>query len=412
MRTATGKSFLDFKKQTTTAEFPDAFARYVREYGDVFHWPTGGFHVVTAPDLAKKVLKDEAFSADRSQFFISRMPNMDLRLIGDFFSVVQKMMVMSDGQEHAQRRRGAALGLEDHILERFAGRVKESITRILENAYSKTEFEFVEEVAKKLPSTVLADLFSIPEADRRDFFEWSNQMTAFFGGATTYENPDGVRVNFAASKLRDYFRALFQSRRARPGDDYASMLIKAQARFNLSEDEIVSQAIMMLVAGSVTTTDQICNCAYLLAANPGLQDQLRATPDNLPNALEELKRYDPAVTFLFRVAKQDIMVGPQPVKAGETVFISNHAVNRDPNFDNSDQLDIQRKVNPAAHFAYGHGAHYCLGAKLGRQQMQLLFQAMLARGFRLNPKGQQERDHYSLSFSGFKRLDLMVDAHA
>jgi cytochrome P450 len=327
--------------------------------------------------------------------------------------VVQKMMVMSDGAEHAGRRRGAALGLEDHILEKFESKVRASIDTILAEAYAAKKFDFVETVAKRLPSTVLADLFSIPEADRKDFFTWSNQMTAFFGGATTYENPDGIRVNHAATKLRGYFRDLFTQRRSNPGEDYASMLIKAGQRYNLSDDELISQAIMMLVAGSVTTTDQICNCAYLLAANPKIQQHLRAHPEDLAAALEEFKRYDPAVTFLFRVAKTDTLVGNQFIKAGETVFISSHAVNRDPHTTvNPNRLDIRRPMNPAAHFAYGHGAHYCLGAKLGRQQMNLLFHAMLTRfpSVALDENGQTERDHYSLSFSGFKRLDLRTEA--
>src|SRR5690606_27777998 len=110
-----------------------------------------------------------------------RMPNLDLPLIKDFFSVVQKMMVMSDGKKHIQMRQAAALGFEDHIIERFRLKVESTVDALLSEAFSEGKFDFMEKIANKLPSTVLADLFSIPLSDREHFLKWSNNMTAFFG---------------------------------------------------------------------------------------------------------------------------------------------------------------------------------------------------------------------------------------
>ena len=92
----TGKSFLDFKRESDSKTFPQDFTNYIKSKGDIYFWPQGGFHVVTQAELAKEVLDSKTFSADRSSFFISRMPNIDLRLLQDFFGVVSKMMVMSD----------------------------------------------------------------------------------------------------------------------------------------------------------------------------------------------------------------------------------------------------------------------------------------------------------------------------
>ena len=80
------------------------FTNYIKSKRDIYFWPQGGLHVVTRADLAKEVLDSKAFSADRSSFFISRMPNIDLRLLGDFFGAVSKMMVMSDDQAHLQKK--------------------------------------------------------------------------------------------------------------------------------------------------------------------------------------------------------------------------------------------------------------------------------------------------------------------
>lgn len=406
MLTQTGVSFLDFKHQSTTAEFPHTFARYVRSMGETYFWEKGGFHVVTRAEDAKLVLTSPAFSADRGGFFISRMPNMDLSLIQDFFSVVKRMMVMSDDEDHQKKRKLAASGFEDHILERFAVTVRQTVKDLLAEVKGQPQLEFVETIAKKLPSTVLADLFSIPAADRETFFAAANIMTGFFGGASQYRNEDGIEVNQAAKSLKDYFHQLLIERRARPGGDYVSILLKVQPMTGMSDEDLIAQLIMMLVAGQVTTTDQINNIMFLLAQRADLQAELKQHPELIANALEELKRLDPAVTFIFRVVRADSMIGAQPVKTGDVIFISTHAINRDlPESERPESIDIHRK---AQHFAYGHGSHYCLGAKLGRLEIRLLFEEILQAlpVFDLDELRPSERDHYSLSFSGFKQLHL------
>jgi cytochrome P450 len=329
-------------------------------------------------------------------------------LIGDFFSVVQKMMIMNDGEKHSKQRQAAQLGFEDEIIERFESKVTETIRLLLKKAVHKEKFDFMKEIAQKLPSTVLADLFCIPEQDREQFLEWSGTMTAFFGGAVQYENSDGIKANLAASSLRNYFQELINQRRLSPGEDYISNLLIAQKRFDLSDIEIISQAIMMLVAGQVTTTDQIGNIIYLLASRPELQSFIRTNPDKIPNVIEELKRFDPAVTFLFRVAKEDCVLGAQTIHAGETLFISTHVQGRQDDLHLPNHIDPNR--NNFQHFAYGHGPHYCLGAKLGRLQIRELIAGLIeaTESFDLLLEEKPKRDHYSLSFSGFESLPLKV----
>lgn len=406
MKTATGISFLDFKRQSSTADFPLAFTNYLQSMGDIYHWEKGNFHVVTKAEDARVVLTNPMYSADRSAFFISRMPNMDLSLIQDFFGVVKKMMVMSDGEDHGKRRKIASSGFEDHIIDRFSQTVQMTVKNLIKELKGKEHFEFVEAISKRLPSTVLADLFQIPEADRANFFNLSNTMTGFFGGASNYQNEDGIEVNNAAKALKNYFEKLLQERKGGSGQDYVSILSRAQKMTNLTDDELVSQMIMMLVAGQVTTTDQINNIMYLFAKNTDIQKAVKENPSLTANAIEEFKRLDPAVTFIFRVARADGVLNNQPIKNGDVVFISTHCVNRDlPSQENPHDIMIERK---ASHFAYGHGPHYCLGAKLGRLQIRLLFEELFKELplLKLDPNKSAERDHYSLSFSGFKNIDL------
>ncbi len=404
--TKSGAGFHDFKKASAPEDFPQKFVDHVRSFGEIYFWEKGNFHVITRAAHAREILTSRAFSADRGSFFVSRMPNLDLSLVQDFFGVVKKMMVMSDDEDHARRRRAAAAGFEDHVLERFKSVMHGAIRDLVAEVKGLESFDFVEMVSKRLPATVLADLFSIPAADRADFLHWSNVMTGFFGGASQYRNEDGIEVNSAARSLKVYFTGLVQDRRRSPADDYVSLILRMQTETGLGDDEVVSQLIMMLVAGMATTTDQMNNCMFLLASHPEIQAHVRQDPKLIPGMLEEFKRLDPAVTFIFRVARERAVIGGQEILPGEVVFISSHAVNRDlPTEERAEEIDIRRK---APHFAYGHGAHYCIGARLARMEMQSLFEELLRElpEFRIGTTAKAVRDHYSLSFSGFAVLPL------
>jgi cytochrome P450 len=404
--TRTGGGFHDFKKASPPELFPRRFADYVRSYGELYFWEKGNFHVITRAAHAREILTSSAFTADRGSFFVSRMPNLDLALVQDFFGVVKKMMVMSDDDDHARRRRAAAVGFEDHILERFKAVMARTVRDLVASVKGQPSFEFVAMISKRLPATVLADLFSIPHQDRENFLRWSNVMTGFFGGASQYRNEDGVEVNDATRALKAYFTTLVEERRRAPADDYVSLVLRMQAATKLGDDELISQLIMMLVAGMATTTDQINNCMFLLASHPEIQAEVQRDPGLGPGMLEEFKRLDPAVTFIFRVARARTVIGGQDILPGDVVFISSHAINRDlPASERPEEIDIRRR---APNFAYGHGAHYCIGAKLARMEMQALFEELLRElpPFRVSPAVEPVRDHYSLSFSGFSELTL------
>lgn len=404
--TRSGESFHEFKKRSDVQQFPRIFCDYVKSYGDIYYWEKGKFHVITKSDHAKEILLSDAFSADRGSFFISRMPNMDLSLIQDFFSVVRKMMVMSDDEDHLKKRKLSLKGFDDQVLMRFKSVMSKTIDDLVASIKDKESFEFVSTISSKLPSTVLADLFCIPEGDRHLFLEHSNIMTGFFGGASNYQNEDGIKVNTSATFLKKYFERLIDERIERPGEDYVSQVLIMQKELNLTRDEVISQLIMMLVAGMATTTDQINNCLFLMVTHPEIQEEVRQKRNLLVPMLEEFKRLDPAVTFIFRVARKETMIGQQKILPGDVIFISTHAINRDmPVEDAPHEIRLNRIQN---HFAYGFGPHFCIGAKLARMEINTLFEKLLDLGisWKLDQEKISKRDHYSLSFSGFSQIHL------
>lgn len=396
-------SLLDLKMLHT----PAIFAAKLREKGPLFWWERAQFWVVTSHQYAKSILTSEDFTCDRTPFFISRMPNIDLPIIKDFFDVVGKMMVMSDPPEHTARRRICYDGFSNQTLQDLLPKIHRSVTQQINHIISKGSLDVVEDLAKIVPSTILADFFHIPKDERQVFYDWSNNMTQFFGGASQYRNEDGIEVNQSAKSLRDYFVDLIKKRRAQPADDFLSMLLKHQQAFGLNDDEIISQSIMMLVAGQVTTTDQFCNNIYTLMTEPNAYELLCKNSFNLKEVLDELNRLDPAVTFIFRVTARDTLIGDQPIKKGAVIFISTHAVNRDPAvFENANTCLFSRQNNKQ--LSYGFGGHYCIGAKLAVLEMQTCLQEMLKRlpNLRLIPSNAPVRKHHSLAFSGFERLPM------
>lgn len=395
-------SLLELKRAFT----PEQYARFLQSQGKVFYWDAARFYVVTDYDLAKEVVKNPAFSADRSSFFVSRMPNLDLALIKDFFGIVKKMMVMSDGKEHESRRKAAALGIDGDLLEHFRPIIENTVKSLFAAAIRNGRLDFAKDIAEPLPSRILADLFGIEQKDRADFYHSALTMTRFFGGASQYRNEDGIEVNRAANHIKAFFQTLIEKRRNHPQRDFFSVLLANQEKFHLSDEEILSQAVMMLVAGQVTTTDQLNNNAFTMIET-GSVTRLRREPEILPLAIEEFNRLDPGVTYLFRTVKAPIKLGEVHLNPEDVVFLSNHAINRDPNvFENPHHCTLDRRHNP--HFAYGHGSHFCLGARLARIQMLACFQELLKLEPSFDPENLPVRNHYALAFSGFESIPLTV----
>lgn len=387
---------------------PEKFAHHLKSQGRLFWSEPENFWVITDHALAQEALKSPQLSADRGPYFMSKMSGCPFSKVANFFGVVSKMMVNSDAPEHPRRRKLATAGISDHVIEIFAPQVKRVVAKLLENHADKSSVEFVSSVALPLPNIILADLFSIPSEKRPDFYRWANHMTQFFGGGSENLLTDAENADRGALELREYFTELIESRRKNPANDFISHLLQNQG--DLDDSEVISQAAIMLVAGTVTTTDQICNNLYSLI-HSDIWPSLVKDSSLLEKAIEEATRLDPAVNFVFRIAKENFTLQQTEIKAGQLIFISTHATNRTEDvFPSADSFHVGREKNP--HLAYGYGAHYCLGARLGRIQMKELFGQMLEKFPRLSLDKNQPplRKHQSLAFSGFETLHLQLES--
>jgi len=255
---------------------------------------------------------------------------------------------------------------------------------------------------------MLAKMFAIPEQDREEFFKHAKFMTLFFGGGTDYTNDTGARVNHSAKTLLNYFVALFSQGRHESASPFVDILIQFQEKYDLSFEELAAQAIMMFVAGQVTTSDQICNNAYQLM-QPDVWHQIKQSPELLPAYVREATGLDPAVTFLFRVAHEDIGFNDKLIKKDDATFSANHQVNRCASvFQNPNMLDPKRPQETS--FSYGFGSHYTLGEKISTRQIEAVMAYFLNQDKSLEMRTDDaERLHYSAAFSRFERLPIRFE---
>nr|WP_237535165.1 cytochrome P450 [Streptomyces sp. SID3343] len=200
-------------------------------------------------------------------------------------------------------------------------------------------------------------------------------------GSTEGSEYTAEDIRRADAELREYLAALAERKREHPGEDLMTVLVQAEeGETPLTQADVVGLAWSVLLAGIGTTTNMMANAAYLLLTNPEHTRVLRADPESVDRAVEEMLRYTPfTVGSLFpRVALVDIELGGTLVRAGETVLPSLMSANRDETvFADADRLDFTREQNP--HLAFSHGIHHCLGSQLARAQLQVMLRFLFER---------------------------------
>ncbi|WAS92393.1 cytochrome P450 [Nannocystis poenicansa] len=227
--------------------------------------------------------------------------------------------------------------------------------------------DLVQEFALPVPSLVICELLGVPYADRGNF-----QVNS----ARFLEKDIPLDEKMAAyGALTTYLSELVTRKRAVPGDDILSDLARHD---DLTVEELTGIAFLLLLAGHETTANMLALGTFALLEHPDQLAELRARPELLPDAVEELMRYLSVVDILYRYATEDLELGGETIRKGSTVVVSMLAANRDPRrFDDPDTLDIQRKAR--GHLAFGHGFHHCLGNQLARIEMRAGFAALLRR---------------------------------
>lgn len=288
---------------------------------------------------------------------------------------VHTNMLRVNPPDHTRLRRLVSKAFTARRIAELRPRIQEIADRLLDRVAPAGRADLIVDFALPLPVTVIGELLGVPPGDRKGFQEWTDTMLAQRPGP-----PDPVVMDKAWRQMSSYLEEQLAAKRSRPGDDLLTALTVAHdEEQRLDEDELVSMAFLLLVAGYVTTVNLIGNGLVLLLTHPEQLDSLRDDPGLLPEAIEEFLRYDgPVNPGIVRFATADIDIGGVIIPRGATVLAATAIADRDPaQFPAPDRLDIGRTEN--AHLAFGHGIHYCLGAPLARLEGQIAIGTALRR---------------------------------
>jgi cytochrome P450 len=290
-------------------------------------------------------------------------------------------MLGTDPPEHTRLRSLVGKAFTPRIVQRLEPRMAEIAESLLDEALAKREVDLVEALTYPLPVTVIAEIIGIPAEDSAQFKAWSDQAVANLGVAfMAGADPERMRRQLALfEEMRSYLVPLAEERRARPREDLLSGLVRAEHEGSkLSHEEMITMLILLLVAGNETTTTLIGNAVQELVAHPHEQARLRAEPELVPRAIEEVLRFASPVQFAPRRAKRVGELHGTTVRENDVLLCWIGSANRDESvFAQPERFDPARDPNP--HIAFGFGIHYCLGANLARLEARVALEALLRR---------------------------------
>jgi cytochrome P450 len=256
--------------------------------------------------------------------------------------------------------------------------IRDVTDQLLTAADGASGFDLIDALAFPLPIAVICHLLGVPASDRARFRAWGEDVAATLDPQTAAAARAETRA--AELALTSYLQELVRERRANPDDSILSALIAAEEEGDrLSSDEVVSTALVLLIAGFETTVNLIGNGAVALLAEPDSWNRLRQDPALIPAAIEEMLRYDSPAQLTARIATEDIEVGGSVIGAGRAVVVCIGGANRDPEvFEQPDEFRIDRP-DPGRHLAFSLGVHHCLGAALSRLEGRVAIEELTRR---------------------------------
>jgi cholest-4-en-3-one 26-monooxygenase len=281
-------------------------------------------------------------------------------------------MINMDAPEHTRRRRVVSSGFTPRRVADHEPYLRRKVTQLIDDVIERGECDLVADIATPLPMYMIGELMGLPESDHHTLLHWSDLFAT--GG-------DEIRpqVEQAVREYWGYILAQVDERRGGDGQDLVSLIVNAHDGDQLTDDDLVFETMLVLVGGDETTRHVISGGTAALLQHPEQLARLRAEPDLLPSAIEEMLRWVTPVKNMNRTVTRDVEVGGQHLRQGERVLLLYPSANRDEAaFDQPACFDVGRDPNP--HVAFGaYGRHHCLGAPLARLELRVLFEELLER---------------------------------
>ena len=289
--------------------------------------------------------------------------------------------IFSDPPGHTKMRALVSKAFTPRVVTALEPRIRELSADLLDRVAGRGEMDLAADYAVPLPMRVIAEMIGIPSADWPRFRGWSDVILALSHTRSGGAQADQAMADYmlVTAEMSAYLAQMTARLRVAPADDLLSRLLAAEVDGErLTHEEILGFFQLLIVAGQETTANLINNAVLCLLENPDPLALLRARPELLPSAIEEVLRYRSPFQWVMRTPRADVVLHGRTMRPGELVLAMVGSANRDANqFADADRFDITRDPNP--HLAFGHGIHFCLGAALSRLEARIALTDLLGR---------------------------------
>ena len=358
--------------------------------------------LLTRYDDVLAAYREPTLSSDKKREFAPKFGDSPL------FEHHTSSLVFNDPPLHTRVRRLLVGALNQQAIARMEAGVLALVDGLLDRLQHVADPDLIEDFAARIPVEVIGNLLDVPHAERGPLRDWSLAILSALEPAPAAEVL--ARGNAAVEDFKAYLAMLVAERRHRPGDprtDVLTRLIQGESdgeRFG--DTELLHNCIFLLNAGHETTTNLIGNGTHALLTQRAQWERLRAQPELLGTAVEELLRFESPLQLNNRLCTVPLRFGDVELPAGSFVTLAIGSANRDPSvFDAPDRLDIGRKPNP--HLAFGQGHHACAGMNVARLEARIAFGRLIARYPALQLRGTPQRDR-RIRFRGWRTLPVSL----
>jgi len=361
---------------------PYAYYARLREASPVYYIESlGAWGVFRYDDVVHTLKHPELFSA---RDFIHNA-------FGEFDPVPEVPSIISlDPPEHTRLRKLANKAFLPAVIRAMEPNIQRIIDGLLDEVVAKGgTFDVVSEYAAYVPVSVTAEILGVdPILARGDFKRWTMDLLKA-PSRSALSDDERASIGKSVQELREYFREQIVYRRKHPGRDLISALVRAEEDDQmLTETEVLSLIVLLQFGGSETPSHLITSTLYELFENPAVLAVVRDDPSRVADAVDETLRHMSPVHLIFQTSTQDVEVAGTTIPGHSQVFSFIGSANRDARaFDNPDTFDIDRKA-ASRHLSFAQGAHYCIGAGLGRMMCTMAVRTALERMPALKPLPQ------------------------
>ncbi len=333
-----------------------------------FYWdPTADAWTILGYRDVAGMLKDPRFLTNRMKVFLPRIPEETRNRIKPLIDTMAHFMIYLDPPEHGRLRTPVVKAFDTRVVKNWRSRIEVVTATLLDAVAQNDVIDIVPALAYPLPITMISEMLGLAAEDATQLKAWTNSVAAFIDRTT--DPVVAQNALEAVAGFRGYFTKAIEERRAAPREDLLSYLLQLRDEHpDISDDDIIGNAVLILAAGHETTTALTGNGLLALARNPDQLALLRENPDLIESAVDEILRYDPPIHRTGRLVSEPIEWNGVQLEKDKRVSVFLAAANRDGSvFPDPDRFDITRKTT-AKHLSFSFGPHYCAGAGLGRTE--------------------------------------------